>query len=317
MPPESSSQHATVEACANTVTQLCQPQSIPCCEGGRGTSPPAAAEVGALRHLPTSAHYASTLEAHAQQGEVIALALWMGQLLMDHGAESERVGQTVRACAESLGCPLSGVLVTYEALVVRAAAGDRHTAELRKVRPVGVNMSLLEELSHLCHRVVRGELGSAELARELTRVEHMPRHYPAWVTGLAVALACAAFSRLFGGDWGAFAAALAGAGGGMALRHYYAKLKPNRLFLATLSAAVATFIVGVLQERLGLSHTPAAALVASVLMLVPGVPAINTAQDMIKGHLDVAIARACEATLIVLSATLGLLLGVGLSQVSL
>lgn len=316
MPEQSSTQQAVVDPRVSEVARLCQPEALVCCEDAATSLPPPA---DARAHGAAPTHWkapAGGFHPAEHEVEAVALALWMGQLLMDNGAESERVAQTVISCAERLGCPLLGVLVTYEALVVRAAS-PRHPAELRKVRPVAVNMSLIEELSHLSHQVARGELGRAELRRELTTLEHTPRHYPPWLTGVSVALACAAFSRLFGGDWGAFAITFIGSGAAMAARHYAAKLRPNRLLFAAMSAAVAAFSVSMLQQRLALSHTEGAALTASVLMLVPGVPAINAVQDMIKGHLSVAAARACEVCVIVVSAALGLALGVGLSQVSL
>jgi uncharacterized membrane protein YjjP (DUF1212 family) len=316
MPEDSSTQHAVVDPRVSEVARLCQPEALVCCED---SVPPPHAQGDARAHAAPTARRAALQglpQPREHEAEAMALALWMGQLLMDNGAESERVAQTVSSCAERLGCPLLGVLVTYEALVVRAV-NPRHAAELRKVRPVAVNMSLIEELSHLSHQVARGELGRAELRRELTTLEHTPRHYPPWLTCAAVALACAAFSRLFGGDWGAFVITFVGSGAAMAARHYSAKLRPNRLLFAAMSAAVAAFSVCMLQQRLALSHTEGAALTASVLMLVPGVPAINAVQDMIKGHLSVAVARACEVVVIVVSAALGLALGVGLGGVSL
>jgi uncharacterized membrane protein YjjP (DUF1212 family) len=178
-----------------------------------------------------------------------------------------------------------------------------------------VNMSLIEQLSHLNHRVCRGELNAEQLRAELRSVEAAPRHYSPGLTTLAVALACAAFSRLFQGDWPAFAATFIASASAMWVRHHYAKRAPNRLIFAAFSAAVAGGVVGATQTLFELSRTPAAAYVACVLMLVPGVPAINAAQDFIKGHLTVALSRAAEAALIVLAAALGLLLGLRLAQV--
>jgi uncharacterized membrane protein YjjP (DUF1212 family) len=255
--------------------------------------------------------------ARAASTEVLELALWMGQLLMDNGAESERVEQTVRACGEHLGGSFGAVLVTYEAILVGEPSAGGRLARMRKVRPVTVNMSMIEKLSHVSHRVQRGELRAPELRSELERIERAPRHYSPFLGGVAVALACAAFSRLFQCDWGAFLVTFAGAGAAMLVRHFYQKRLPNRLFFASVSAAVASFVVGALDPLFAWSATPGPAIVASALMLVPGVPSINAVQDMIKGHLGVAVARAFEAVLIIVSATLGLLLGIGLSQVRL
>jgi uncharacterized membrane protein YjjP (DUF1212 family) len=253
----------------------------------------------------------------AQAGEdlePIELALWMGQLLMDNGAESERVEQTMRICGESLGSPFSAVHVTYEGLWITCRTPATSTV-LRRARPSAVNMSLLEALSHVIHRVGEGAVGRRELGAALAQLQDAPRHYPAWLTGVAVALACAAFSRLFQGDWGAFLATFVGAGGAMALRHSVATRKPNRLIFAGGSAAAASFLVGLLQRCFELSATPGAAYVACALMVVPGVPSINAVQDLIKGHIAVGLARSAETVLLILAGALGILLGLALAWV--
>jgi len=249
--------------------------------------------------------------------EGIELALTVGQLLMDHGAESELVEHHVRACGEALGCRWDAVLVTYNALLVTERSGDGYQTKLRRVGPRAVDMTLLETVSRLSRQVTSGQLSSAQLREALRELESPRRHYPPALTIVAVGLACAAFSRLFQGDWAAFATTFVGTAAAMLVRHYYAKRKPNRLFFVAVSAFVAGGIVGGLQTLFGLSATPAAAIVSSVLMLVPGVPAINAVQDVIRGHLGVALARGAEAVTIVLAAALGLLLSLHVVQVPL
>ena len=242
--------------------------------------------------------------------EPTELALWMGQLLMDHGAESERVEQGITTTGAGFGCHFSTVVVTYDALFV--ARRGRPTA-LRRARPRVVDMHMIEELSHLRHRVRDGVLSRHELSEALHRVESAPRYYSPRVTGLAIALACAAFSRLFQGDWGAFAITFAGSGATMLLRHYHAKRKPNRLIFVGATAFAAALLVGALQRLFHISQTPGAAYAACALMVVPGVPAINAVQDLFKGYLGVALARAAETLLVILAGTLGIVLGLGIS----
>jgi uncharacterized membrane protein YjjP (DUF1212 family) len=265
---------------------------------------------------PCSAHPSGDVVREAQS-QGIELALTMGQLLMDHGAESDVVEQVVRACGASFGCRWDAVLVTYNALMVTELSGDGYRTKLRRVGPRAVDMSLLETVSQLSKQVTDGKLSAAQLEAALSALESVPRHYPPALTCIAVGLACAAFSRIFQGDWPAFAATFVGSAGAMSVRHHYAKRKPNRLVFAAVSACVAGSIVGGMQKLFGLSETPSAAFVACVLMLVPGVPAINAVQDLIRGHVSVALARGAETITILLAAALGLLLSLRILQVPL
>jgi uncharacterized membrane protein YjjP (DUF1212 family) len=249
--------------------------------------------------------------------DVVDLALWVGQLLMESGAESQRVEQTVRAVGVGLGCDWGNVLVSHNALIVTHVSGGEFRTKIRRVTVAGVNLSLIEALSHLAHRVEEGKYDRVRVRAELEGISQTPRLYNRWLTVIAVGLACAAFSRLFGGDWPAFGATWIAAALAMFVRQELTHRGFNSLLIVILTAFVAGGLVGLLHLFFQLSRHPEAALAASVLLLVPGVPFINAVEDLIKGHTVVGLARATAATLVILALALGLLLAMWLTAVSL
>lgn len=273
-------------------------------------------DVSALSTLPVSPQSdddaSSTPFDRAKLAEIVELALWAGQLLMENGAETQRVEQSVRSVGTGLGCGWGNVLVTPGGIIVTYVGGSDFRTKVRSVRAGGVNMTLIEELSHLCHRIELGALDCGEVRRELTRIEKRPRHYGQLQTALAAGLGCAAFCRLFGGDWPALLITFVASGCAMMVRLVYIHRGHNPLVVTSLVAFVAVTLSGVAQRALSLSHKPEAALAASVLMLVPGVPTINAIEDLIKGHVAVGLSRAAWALLIILAATLGILAGIRL-----
>ena len=50
--------------------------------------------------------------------DIVDLALTAGQLLMQNGAESQRVEETVRLLGTGLGCDWGNVLVSYNAIIL-------------------------------------------------------------------------------------------------------------------------------------------------------------------------------------------------------
>ena len=62
-------------------------------------------------------------------------------------------------------------------------------------------------MSHLRHRVEEGKFDRFLVRQDLAH-RRPPRHYNRGLTVLMVGLACAAFSRLFGGDWPVFGVTL-------------------------------------------------------------------------------------------------------------
>ncbi|GAP62175.1 hypothetical protein ARMA_0598 [Ardenticatena maritima] len=82
--------------------------------------------------------------------------------------------------------------------------------------------------------------------------------------------------------------------------------------LVTLATAFTAGVVVLLLVRLPLTAKPQTALTASVLLLVPGVPLINAAEDLITGHLVIGWARGVQGGLISMAIALGLWLAMSL-----
>jgi uncharacterized membrane protein YjjP (DUF1212 family) len=248
--------------------------------------------------------------------DVIDLALWAGQLLLQHGAETERVEETVHILGTSLGCNWMDILVSPNAVIVTTISGDEFRTKVRRVVSIGVNMCIVSEVNDLSRRVAAGELDRLAVREELTRISHLKPVYNRWLVVVMVGLSCAAFSRLFGGDAPVFLVTFVASSTAMFVRQEFNR----RHFNPLLTTAITAFTAGLLASaapRLGLGAQPQLALAAAVLLLVPGVPLINSAEDMLKGHLVTGMARGVFGGLISLAIALGLLLAMQLMGVGL
>ncbi|GAL38546.1 hypothetical protein YjjP, partial [Citrobacter freundii ATCC 8090 = MTCC 1658 = NBRC 12681] len=92
----------------------------------------------------------------------------------------------------------------------------------------------------------------------------------------------------------------------LASRH----LHPQINFCIT--AFVATTISGLLLTLPTFSNTPTIAMAASVLLLVPGFPLINSVADMFKGHINTGLARWAIASLLTLATCIGVIVSMTL-----
>jgi uncharacterized membrane protein YjjP (DUF1212 family) len=239
--------------------------------------------------------------------DIVDLALRAGQLLMQNGAESQRVEETVRLLGTGLGCDWGDVLVSHNALVVSHSSKGEFRTKIRRISRGGVNLTVVTAVSHMVHRVEEGKYDRFQVRSELKRISALPRHYNRWLTAVMVGLACAAFSRLFGGDWAIFGVTWAASTGATLVRQELAQRRFNAYLVVIVTAFAAGLLVG-LANLIHLSSHLEIALAASVLMLVPGVPFINAVEDLIKGHTVVGLAQAVTGVLIILSIALGLIL---------
>lgn len=247
--------------------------------------------------------------------DVISLSLWAGQMLLQHGADSKRVEETVHRLGTGLGCDWMDILVSPNAIVASTINNHQFRTKVRRVPSLGVNMHIIAAVSNLSYRVTRGELDRFGLRRELMYIDKLAPNYDRRTIIVAVGLACAAFSRLFGGDWIAFIITFVASALAMFVRQELTRYYFNPLLVTTITAFIASFIASV-ASLLQLTTTAHTALAASVLLLVPGVPLINSAKDLIQGHLVTGITRGVAGLLISLSIAIGLSLAIWVTGIS-
>jgi uncharacterized membrane protein YjjP (DUF1212 family) len=242
--------------------------------------------------------------------DVIDLALWAGQLMLAHGADTARVEETTHRIGTALGAAWLDILVSPNAVVITTTSGEEFRTKVRRVVSLGVNMAILDAVNDLSHRVESGWKDRAAIRGELARIGVMRHSYPRIVVALAVGAACAGTSRLFGGDVGAFIATFVAAFCAMLVRQTLQRQHFNPLF-AIIPTAFTAGAVAAVWVRLNVTATPEAALAASVLLLVPGVHLINAMRDLLMGHIVTGVVRGVTGALISVCIAIGMLLALG------
>lgn len=248
--------------------------------------------------------------------DIIDLSLWVGQLMLQYGAESARVEETVHRVGTALGANWLDILVSPHALVITTASGSEFRTKVRRVPAHGVNMSVLDAINTLSHRLAAGEMDRVAARAELARIGGMHTVYNRWLVVAAVGLGCAAFSRLFGGDWMVFAITFLAAGGAQWVRQELARQRFNAFLVVIATAFTATLLSG-MGVVLRLTPLGTLAMLSSVLLLVPGVHLINAGEDIVKGHFVTGITRGILGGLIALCIALGISLAITLLGVEL
>lgn len=143
---------------------------------------------------------------------------------------------------------------------------------------------------------------------ELTRLAtKTPRHSPL-VTSVAVGLACAAFGRLLKVDWLGVGPVFMAATIGQFVRIQLVRQHVNHFICATLVAFLSSFLGG-LGAHWAHSESIPTAMIAAILLLVPGVPAVNSQDDILEGHPTLGSARAVTVAMTLIFVAAGLWIG--------
>jgi uncharacterized membrane protein YjjP (DUF1212 family) len=237
--------------------------------------------------------------------EVAHLVLHVGRVLLENGADTAQVQESMGRFAAAFGCE-AHLGVTYEALVLTVASGGQFRTKVGyRVPAMNVNLAAVEGVDHVVEEVEKGRWGLAESREELEAIEKRSPLFGRWLVVIALGLTAGSLARLFGGDWPTFWVAWLAGSIGMWLRQELGRRRLN-IFFIPFAAALASGVIGGIAVLLRVSGTPALCLVAPAMIIVPGVPLVNGVRDMIKNHMTVGLARLGLGNLITLGIACGL-----------
>lgn len=238
--------------------------------------------------------------------EIGQLLLEVGSKLMVSGASTERIRVTVDRMAEAFGCDVE-LFITHRALsmTIKDTASGLSSSSILRTPPHAVNYGLVSGISIISWRIVEEKWGVEKIKAELAQLESMPK-YPRLMVLALVALACASFCRIFGGEWKEMANTFLAAFLGQFVLQEARKARFNPYLCVIFASAAASLVSGI-GYKLGLSDTMEHSFAASVLFLIPGIPLINALTDMIDGNLLNGWVRGVHAFLTIFMVAVGLL----------
>ncbi|MBB4285259.1 threonine/serine exporter family protein [Roseospira goensis] len=241
---------------------------------------------------------------HRDLEQIALVALRAGRLLMECGVKAQVVREGVDRISRGLGATQVHVRVGFASLAITVGHGAQTITRMTVVGPHGVNLRLNHALRRLCARAGRGDLTVDAIGADLDRLERETPRHPWPLVCLAVGVACAAFGRLLGVDWIAVAPVLAAGALGQAVRHHLARRGLNAFVTTAVVAFVASALAATAARALGSGMTETA-MIAAVLMLVPGVHALNAQTDIMEGQPTLGSARAVSVLMTLVFLTVG------------
>jgi len=239
--------------------------------------------------------------------EVARLCLTAGRMLLEWGANARVVHEAISDLGHGYACDSSEAFCQHAAIIVMLRRGEEACSQMGKVGEHGVNLRRIQKLQEIITLVTRDKLSCAEAQLMMEGVPKAAKAYPLWFVCLATGIACSAFGRLLHADWSAFLPTMVAAGTGQWIRHELIRRGANIFLMAGIVSFVAASLAAI-GGRLAGSVNLQLAMVAAVLLLVPGIPVLNAQIEVIEGKPNLAAARALRIAYLLLFISLGLAL---------
>lgn len=256
---------------------------------------------------------------HPNLADIMQIVMRIGVLMLRSGTVSFRVEQAMSRAAIALGAERLDAYVTLAGIMASIHYRDRHYTQIARIKNVGVDMNRLSAVERLSQSIPPAA-NAETIGQILDKIESVPPLYSLPLNVLVVALACGAFAALNQGGIAEFMAATIGAGGGQSLKHYLQRSRLNLIAITVICAAVATLLCHQTLQGLAMAGWTAsmapAGFLAAVLFLVPGMPLVTAALDLVRFDLVSGITRTMHALLIMFSVAIGVLLVLPITGVS-
>jgi uncharacterized membrane protein YjjP (DUF1212 family) len=229
--------------------------------------------------------------------KVLDVCTGIGRLMLENGAETYRVEDTVYRVAVNYGMQGVSVFSVPTALIItfQGPTGEEHT-RLHRITEQKSNLGIVAEANELSRRIAQTELTPNEALLEIDRLNRMESSYSPFEEFLAIAFICGFFAILFQGDLhDLVAAAITGCIGYMT--YIYSQRLTNIRFFSELLGALAIGWVALLLTNLSIGHDVNIIIVASVMTLVPGKAITNGIRDLMASHFISGVSVLADALL--------------------
>ena len=270
--------------------------------------------LGTNHHMPVKWHDSIETRADvpakdASLTDKTSIICRLAALILRTGAGGWRVRDAVNRASRALGVTAT-VSVGLTDIECTVRDGSEQRSQTVVIPDSGVNTNLLIDLDDFLVKIDEsgGEISAHEYHTKMDELKGKKPLYSPFLSGLASAFACAAFTFLLGGGPLEMFCAFVGAGLGQFVRRLLLANKINQLL--AVGAAVVVSCVAYLLVLFLISFALPDAMehqmgyIGAMLFVIPGFPLITAALDMFLFDMRSGIERLTYAVLTILLATL-------------
>lgn len=229
--------------------------------------------------------------------KVLDVCTGIGRLMLENGAETYRVEDTVYRVAVNYGMQGVSVFSVPTALIFtfQDQTGEEYT-RLHRVTEQKSNLGIVADANNLSRKIATTDLTPNEALTELDLLNRKESSYSLFEEFLAAALICGFFAIILQGNFQDLIAASITGSLGYAL-YVYSQKMINIRFFSELLAAMAIGWLAFFLTSIGIGEDVNIVIVASVMTLVPGKAITNGIRDLMASHYVSGVSVLADALL--------------------
>jgi uncharacterized membrane protein YjjP (DUF1212 family) len=226
--------------------------------------------------------------------DIIDVCLLAGKIMLQSGAETYRVEDTMERIAASYGINYSESYVTPTGIIF--STGGPEITKLVRIMNRTTDLHKVTVVNSISRRISNGEVSLDDAHEQLQEIDRSKEAFPVWLQILAASIASGCFLIMFQGGWNDFIPACLAGGVGFICFAYINRVIEIKFF-AEFSASLTIGLLALLFVVIGIGHEIDKIIIGSVMPLVPGLLITNAVRDLMAGHLVSGISKGAEAFL--------------------
>ncbi|GAA5416022.1 inner membrane protein YjjP [Paraliobacillus ryukyuensis] len=230
----------------------------------------------------------------SEQKKITKICLLAGKIMLQSGAETYRVEDTMLRIAATFGVESAQSHATPTGIMF--SMGETEPTNFVRIITRSTDLHKVTQVNSVSRNIAKGQLTVDEAHEQLHTIELEKHAYPIYLQIIAAALASGCFTIMFQGQWQDFMPAFIVGALGFSASVLFQQMVEIRFFAELL----ASFIIGLcayLFIYIGIGIELDKIIIGSVMPLVPGLLITNAVRDLMAGHLVSGLSKGAEAFL--------------------
>lgn len=247
------------------------------------------------------------MNTNIQQQRIIDIALFAGKTILENGAETYRVEETIKILCLSKAIEEVNCFCVPTGIFLSVAFDSQEYTFVRRIKNSRIDLEVISMVNDFSRRYVNHQITDDEAYEQLKTIADSPK-FPMPIRLFFAGVAGGFFAMMFNGNWIDCSAAFIVSLLTMALldshnfkiRSYFIKHVLGGMTLAAL-----TIFIHYIYQLNGLPIHFDNVIIGSLMPLVPGVAFTNALRDTISGDYLSGVSKLSEAMAIAVAIAIG------------
>jgi uncharacterized membrane protein YjjP (DUF1212 family) len=236
--------------------------------------------------------------------KILHLAIDAGKIMLESGAETYRVEETILRICESYDVNFADTFVTPTVIILSVTDENDQTISLiKRIKSRSVDLEKISEINDLSRKISSTSMDIQQFKTELDNIKSIRKY--AYILNLFFScLGAGTFTLLYGGDYKDFIITFFIGGLVKLVVSSLNKAHINDFFINASGGSI-TALIALISVHFKFGSHVDKIIIGSIMLLVPGLSITNAIRDTIAGDLLAGISRALEAFLIAAGIAVG------------